>query len=232
MVFNLKNMQNRRFLKIFFKMPNKKAFSCVYYYTRIFYFLKNSKKGGGIINLSDLIKSIANGDKAAFEQLYEHMSGDVYTFLCMFTKDEYIAEDALHDTFLSIYENAGKYTVFENPKAWILTIAKNKAISIIRKNARTVPLEAREISVENVEDFVVGQMQADMLLALLSEEDKKIVVLHSVYGFKHREIAEFLGLPLGTVTRRYKQSIDKMKQKDKIDKNNEEDMDLSWETKI
>ena len=163
------------------------------------------------------------------------MSADIYTFLCMFTKDKYIAEDALHDTFLSIYENAGKYTVFDNPKAWILTIAKNKAVSIIRKNTRIVPLEAQEVqgeNNENIEDFVVDKMQADMLLAILSEEDKKIVILHAVYGFKHREIAELMGLPLGTVTRRYKQSIDKMKQKYSADKQKEEDMYLSWETKI
>jgi DNA-directed RNA polymerase specialized sigma24 family protein len=37
-----------------------------------------------------------------------------------------------------------------------------------------------------------------MLLSILSEADKKIVVLHTVYGFKHREIAELMSLPLGT----------------------------------
>jgi len=140
----------------------------------------------------------------------------------MFCKDKYIAEDALHETFLTIYENAGSYTIFNNPRAWILTIAKNKAISIIRKDFRTASLENLEISTENIEDSVLDQIQANMLLSILSEDDKKIVILHTVYGFKHREIAELMGLPLGTVKWRYKQSLDKMRNKSEADKDSGE----------
>ena len=168
------------------------------------------------MNLSNLLKDIAKGDKNAFKELYDGMSGDVYTFLLMFCKDKYTAEDALQDTFLTIYENAGKWTAF-NPRAWILTIAKNKAISIIRKNSRVTSIEDQEISVENIDDAVLDKLQAGMLLPILSEEDKKIVVLHAVYGFKHRETAELMGLPLGTVKWRYKQSIDRMRSKSEAD---------------
>jgi len=151
------------------------------------------------------------------------MSGDIYTFLFIFCKDKYIAEDALHETFLTIYEKAGSYRIYNNPKAWVLTIAKNKAISIIRKDSRASNLDDLEISaenIENIEDSVLDQMQADMLLSILSEDDKKIVILHTVYGFKHREISELMNLPLGTVKWRYKQSMDKMRNKSKTDEDN------------
>ena len=141
----------------------------------------------------------------------------------MFCKDKYTAEDALHETFLTIYENAGSYRIFNNPKAWVLTIAKNKAISIIRKDSRASSLDDLEVSaenIENIEDSVLDQMQADMLLSILSEDDKKIVILHTVYGFKHREISELMNLPLGTVKWRYKQSMDKMRNKSKTDEDN------------
>jgi len=146
------------------------------------------------------------------------MSGDIYTFLLMFCKDKYTAEDALHETFLSIYENAGSCTVFNNPKAWILTIAKNKAISIIRKNSRTSNIESLEIPAGNIEDSVLDKIQADSLLSVLSEENQKIVILHAVYGFKHREIAELMGMPVGTVKWRYKQSIAQMRTKSETGK--------------
>ena len=164
-------------------------------------------------SLSDLIKKTAKGDKYALQELYYNMSKDIYTFLLMFCKDKFTAEDALQETFISIYENAGSYKIFNNPKAWILTIAKNKAVSIIRKNSHAVSIENMENDTAGVqtEDSVLNKIQADMLLSVLSEDDKKIVLLHTVYGFKHREIAEIMNMPLGTVKWRYKQSIDKMK---------------------
>ena len=166
-------------------------------------------------NLSNILKDIADGDKAALKELYDIMNKDIYTFLVMFCKDKYTAEDALQETFIAIYENAGSYRVYKNPKAWILTIAKNKALSIIRANSHTVSLDTFEDSIEDTaqtENVILDKIRADMLLSVLSEKDKKIVIMHAVYGFKHRETAKLLGLPLGTVTRRYKESIDKMKK--------------------
>ena len=119
----------------------------------------------------------------------------------------------MQETFIAIYENAGNYKIFSNPKAWVLTIAKNKVISIIRKNSYTISIDTleNEIAAVQTENIILDKIQAEMLLSVISDDDKKIVVLHAVYGFKHREIAELMSLPLGTVTRRYKQSIDKMK---------------------
>ena len=169
-------------------------------------------------NLSGLIKNIASGDNDAMAELYSIMSKEIYVFLLMFCKDKYTAEDIMQETFIEIYENARSYKVFNNPRAWILTIAKNKAINVIRKNSRTTSLdnpETEALKIENTENIILDKMQVDELFSVLFEEDKKIVVLHAVYGFKHREIAEMVNLPLGTVTWLYKQSIAKMKQKDK-----------------
>jgi len=141
------------------------------------------------------------------------MSKDIYNFLLLFCKDKFTAEDALQETFITIYENAGSYKIFNNPKAWVLTIAKNKLISIIRKNSRITGIDILENNIVDIqtENIVLDKIQAETLLSLLGADDKRIVLLHTVYGFKHREIAELMNLPLGTVTRRYKQSIDKMK---------------------
>ena len=170
-------------------------------------------------SLSDAIKKIAKGDKNALKELYENMNKDIYTFLLMFCKDKFIAEDALQETFISIYENAGNYKISKNPKAWILTIAKNKVISMMRKNSRTLSVDTVENDVLDMqtENVALDKIQTDMLLSILSEDDKKIVLLHAVYGLKHREIAEIMNLPLGTVKWRYKQSIDKMKNSEYTD---------------
>ena len=173
------------------------------------------KRVMAIDNLSNLIKDIADGDKNALAELYEIMNKDIYIFLLMFCKDKYTAEDILHDTFIAIYENAGSYRIFNNPRAWILTIAKNKALNMIKKNSHTASIENTETEDPYIfENVIFDKMRLEALFSVISDEDKKIVVLHAVYGFKHREIAELLNMPLGTVKWRYKQSIDKMKQKD------------------
>ena len=169
--------------------------------------------------MSDILKNIASKDKDAknaLKELYDIMSKDIYNFLLMFCKDKYIAEEAVQETFIAIYENAKSYRIFKNPRAWIFTIAKNKAVSIIRENSRTTSLDAFEKSTDdtdNTDNIILGKIQTDMLLSILSEKDKKIVILHVICGFKHREIAELMDMPLGTVTWRYKQSIDKMRSK-------------------
>lgn len=176
-----------------------------------------------IINLSNIIKNIADGDKNALKELYDIMSNDIYKFLLMFCRDKYTAEDAVQETFVSIYENAKSYRMYKNPKAWILTIAKNKAISVIRANTRTTSLDTFENDIEDMaqtENIILDKIQTEMLLSVLSEKDKKIVILHAVYGFKHHEIAKLMSMPLGTVTRRYKESIEKMRKK--RDKDNDE----------
>jgi len=162
-----------------------------------------------------MIKDIASGDKNALADLYEAMNKEIYVFLLTFCKDKYTAEDALQETFISIFENAKSYAIFSNPRAWIFTIAKNKVLNMTKKVSRTISLDDDLPEENDLENTIINRMQLDALFSVLSDQDKKIVVLHAAYGFKHREIAELLNLPPGTVMRRYKQSIDKMKQKDR-----------------
>ncbi|MCL2813609.1 MAG: RNA polymerase sigma factor [Oscillospiraceae bacterium] len=149
------------------------------------------------------------------------MNKEIYVFLLMFCKDRYAAEDVLQETFIAVYENARSYRTFKNPRAWILTIAKNKAVNMIKRNSRMTSLDDMEADIQDTaqtENIILDKIEANMLLSVLSEKDRKIVILHAVDGFKHREIAELMNLPLGTVTRRYKESIEKMKKKDIADK--------------
>ena len=225
-------------MPIIFINPNQNAFSCVY----IVRALKSKCKEGDFINnlsdlsnLSNMIKLIANGDKTALKNLYDDMNKDIYTFLLIFCKDKYTAEDALQETFISIYENAGSYRTFNNPKAWIFTIAKNKAISIIRKNSRAISIDVIENDITNIadtENIILDKIHADALLSVLSDDNKKIVILHVVYGLKHREIAELMNMPTGTVKWRYKQSIDKMKNIDGEEKNIEVFSELNKQNEV
>ena len=92
--------------------------------------------------------------------------------------------------------------------AWLLTIARNAALSRLRLRQRTAPLE--EVDWEPTvtdEDRLV----LESLLAGLGEQERQIVALHAVAGLKHREIGELLGLPLATVLSKYSRALKKLR---------------------
>lgn len=162
-----------------------------------------------------MIKKIADGDRDALCSLYNAVGRDIYAFLLTFCRNRHTAEDILQDTFISVFENAGRFRVYKNPRAWIITIAKNKALNRLRLDSRAAAEIDEDLAAEGAapDDEVADRIYAGMLLSVLSGEERKIVILHAVYGLKHRETAKMLGLPLGTITRKYKECIEKMKQK-------------------
>ena len=93
-----------------------------------------------------------------------------------------------------------------------MTITKNLCLDRLKERARhaELPEEAWE-SLLRV-DYLPDNLQIAEWLQLLKEEERQIVVLHAVAGFKHREIAAFLGLPLATVLSRYARAMKKLRK--------------------
>ncbi len=158
--------------------------------------------------LDRYITALAAGDREALAALYQRTSSAVYSFalsLCRHTQD---AEDVLQDTYLQAALAAERYVPQGRPMAWLLTIARNAALSRLRLRQRTAPLE--EVDWEPTvtdEDRLV----LESLLAGLGEQERQIVALHAVAGLKHREIGELLGLPLATVLSKYSRALKKLR---------------------
>jgi RNA polymerase sigma factor (sigma-70 family) len=104
---------------------------------------------------------------------------------------------------------------FDNPKSWILTIARNRAVSAIRKTSRETDLDENIIHIPDDADKeieICGKSHVTSILSNLSQSERQIVILHVISELKHREIAKLLDLPLGTVCRKYNESIKKLQQ--------------------
>ena len=119
------------------------------------------------------------------------------------------AEDVMQNTYLKIKLNADKYTAGTNGRAWILQIAKNLALNELSKRRRAESGGDGEAEAQG--DFPAGSVN-DLMQRELSEEERRIVTLHVLWGYKHREIARMLGCPTGTVTSKYKRSVEKLKK--------------------
>ena len=169
---------------------------------------------GGAAELDRCLAELAAGKSDALDSLYHSTSSAIYSFAFSILKNPHDAEDVLHDCYLNIYAGAESYRSSGKPMAWILTITKNLCYQKLRERQKTadLPQEDWEPWLRHNE----GLSQEDKVIIrqcmeLLSDEERQIVSLHAVAGFRHREIAELLSLPLSTVLSKYHRAIKKLR---------------------
>lgn len=165
------------------------------------------------MNLDDCILKIAQGDKSALGHLYEATHTAIYGFALSICKNVSDAEDILHDVYIKIWNSAGSYSSFGKPMAWIMTITRNFTLMYLRQNKRTIAVapEDWQEHFKNCESVTYDDnIILTALLETLNDQERQIVVLHALSGFKHREIASLLQLPLSTVLSKYHRAIKKL----------------------
>lgn len=164
--------------------------------------------------LDKCIEKIADKDNEALAELYVKTSTSVYSFALSILKNTYDAEDVLHDCYLNVYSAAGGYCSTGKPLAWIITITRNLCLHKIRERKKTsdIPQECWEQYIEVNENMSSeDRIVLSECMNRLTDEERQIVVLHVVSGFKHREIAQILSLRLSTVLSKYNRALKKLK---------------------
>lgn len=166
-------------------------------------------------NIDNYLIKIANGDKSALSFLYEKTQASVYGFALSLTKNRADAEDVLQDTYLKVWHNAANYKAGTSPMAWLLTIAKNLSLMKLREHGKKQDIAPEEWDVifqaadetASIED----RHLLEAALTILSDEEREVVLLHSVSGLKHREIADLLSMALPTVLSKYHRGLKKLR---------------------
>lgn len=170
---------------------------------------------GKNVKLEELLASVANGDTDCLGEVYKETSVNIYSFALSMLKNSHDAEDVMHDVYLTVLASAHGYERRGKPMAWILTITKNHCLMKLRQRNKNA-----DYCSDNWEEtlaLATGLSPEDtvilrMCMEKLSDEELRIVVLHAVSGFKHREIADILSLPLPTVLSKYSRAIRKLKK--------------------
>jgi RNA polymerase sigma-70 factor (ECF subfamily) len=124
------------------------------------------------------------------------------------------AEDVMHDAFIKIYSSAVTYRPSGNPMAWILTIVRNLCLNKIRGGKVCEDLSEYDDLAGALDDSeaVIDRMVLETAMNVLDAEERQIVILHAMTGFKHREIAEILDLPTGTILSKYNRALKKVRK--------------------
>lgn len=163
------------------------------------------------MSLDSLAQKIARGDERAFEELYNKTRQAVYSVCLGVVRVHMTAEELMQDTFVTVWTHSGEFKG-HGYKTWILTIAKNKSLNYLKK-------QSREVAVDFSENEDIGSYESDMALSVtiraaldtLDPIDRQIVLLRNS-GVKAKEIAEYLGIPRGTVSWKYTEALKKLKK--------------------
>lgn len=160
-----------------------------------------------------LFRRIGHDDMAAFEELYVLTEKTVYAYALSIVRCHEDAMDVVSETFLKIRSAAHLYKPMGKPLAWMFTIARNFAMDHLREQGKYASQEIMETDFKeefSFVDHVEDRMILEVVLKKLTEEERRIVMLHAVSGLKHREIAKALDIPLSTVLSKYKRTLKKL----------------------
>jgi len=169
-----------------------------------------------------LLKRYAAGEEDAFQELMVRYRDSVYAFLRRFLSRSDLVEDVFQETFLQLFVSRDTFDVSRPLRPWLFTIAANKAKDALRRMQRTEAtqlgnmFESEESTIDDVlnaldhdprmpYDDLIRDERADSVkrtLARMPEKLREIIILAYFHKFSYAEIADILGIPIGTVKSR------------------------------
>ncbi|RMG24114.1 MAG: sigma-70 family RNA polymerase sigma factor [Armatimonadetes bacterium] len=162
-----------------------------------------------------LVARCQSDDWAAFDALVDRYQARVFGFVRRMVPSHEEAEDIAQEVFVRAFRNIHRYDGRASVAGWLFKIATNLCIDSRRKRSRRVaevPLEVDGSPVVEVADpkgdpepIVFAQQMEEVIasaLDSLSERLKPVILLHDVEGLSYEEIANALGIPVGTVKSR------------------------------
>ncbi len=164
-------------------------------------------------HLSDeaLVALVARGDEPALAELYDRVGRVAFGLAFRVLRDERHAEDAVQEAFLTVWRTAASFRA-ERAKAstWILTLVHRRAVDLVRREERrrTEPLTdepALESAAESTEEAAWLRFERERVqsaLRQLPDVQREAIELAYYGGFSQSELAERLGVPLGTIKSR------------------------------
>ncbi|HXN08984.1 MAG TPA: sigma-70 family RNA polymerase sigma factor [Candidatus Acidoferrales bacterium] len=170
-----------------------------------------------------ILAALAQRDLSALEELYDRYSKVAYSLAYRIVGDRGNAEDVVQDAFLSVWRQAGTYKRERGAaRTWLMSIVHHRSIDRLRSGAsssNTIPYEElpetrEETTKPSIWQQAWNNVRGDMIrraLERLPVEQKKSIELAYFSGYTQAEIAELMGVPLGTVKGRMRIGLQKLR---------------------
>lgn len=149
------------------------------------------------------LERFRDGDPQAVKAVYDELGGAVFALAMSVLADRGLAADATQQTFLKAWRASSTYDPDREFRPWIYAIARHTAIDIYRTRRRVVPSEDVDTIVTPPGLEVAWEVfEVRTALDRLPDEERAVMQLSHLEGLTHVEIAERLGIPVGTVKSR------------------------------
>jgi RNA polymerase sigma-70 factor (ECF subfamily) len=175
-----------------------------------------------------LIEAMMRGETAAMSQLYDHCAPAVLGLALQITREPADAEEVVVDTFAQVWRDAARFASQRGSVgAWLATIARSRALDLLRARGRRTRLDDSAESLSLVEPAAMGSATPSPMAALLADErsrrvqaamatlppaQRKALELGYFEGLSQTEIAEHLDEPLGTVKTRMRLGLRRLRE--------------------
>ena len=164
--------------------------------------------------LQQLLIHIADGEREALAELYQRTRTAVYGLALSYLKNAQDAQDLTQDVYVQVWDCAEQYRLTGSPMGWLLAVCRNLCLMRLRREERHAALSEEEWDAIPARECGLDADERALLqgaLANLTDEERRVVLLHAVTGLKHRELAALLELPLPTVLSKYHRALKKMR---------------------
>jgi len=163
-----------------------------------------------------LLARIVDRDQAAVEALYARYSGPLYSLAYRVTGADRFAQDVVQEVFIAVWKDAARFDPARGAVGpWLFSLARHKAIDLVRREAnvrkRTADVDLEfEVSDQDVDREAWLNLRRDRVreaVAGLTEPQRTALELAFFGGLTHVEVAERLGIPLGTAKTRIRTAL-------------------------
>jgi RNA polymerase sigma factor (sigma-70 family) len=165
-----------------------------------------------------LVWKFNRGSKDALRRIYEKYKDDLLGLAVTLLRDRSVAEDIVHDVFVSFARSCGTFRLNGTLKGYLSTCVANGARDRNRlRSGRDGGLDAAEAVGSNSAgpaEYALGSDESAKmqdLLGRLPYEQREVIILHLHHGMRFREIAKALDVSINTVQSRYRYGLDKLR---------------------
>jgi RNA polymerase sigma-70 factor, ECF subfamily len=168
-----------------------------------------------------LLAACAMGERTAFQILYREFSPAAYGLALRVLRDEHLAQDALQEAFTQVWTDSGRFVPGSgSARAWIMTLVHRRAVDRVRREQAdrqrgrvwgTGQLDVDHDSVAEIVELRAEHRRVRSALAALTPLQRQALDLAYHRGMTQTQIADHLGIPLGTAKTRLRDALQRLR---------------------
>ena len=169
-----------------------------------------------------LLAACAVGERTAFQALYREFGPPAYGLALRVLRDEHLAQDALQDAFTQVWTEAGRFDPGSGTaRAWIMTLVHRRAVDRVRRDQAdrqrgrdwgVGQLDTDHDTVAEVVELRAEHRRVRSAMNVLSPIQRQALELAYYRGLTQAQVAEHLGIPLGTAKTRLRDSLHRLRR--------------------